>query len=72
MESDRIAIIEDCPKPKSIRDVQVLLVFANFHLQFIREYAKVTLLLSELLRTTEIVHTLKAPERHLGSPKNLY
>jgi len=42
MESDRIATIEDWPKSKSIRDVQVLLGFANFYRRFLKNYAKVT------------------------------
>jgi len=52
MELVRIATIEDWPMPKSIRDVQVLLGFANFHRRFIRKYAKVTLPFTELLKTT--------------------
>jgi len=31
MESDRISTREEWPNPKSVRDVQVLLVFANFY-----------------------------------------
>jgi len=69
MESDRIATKEDWPTPKSIRDVQVLLRFANFYRRFIRKYAKVTLPLTELLRTTEIIRTLKAPGKAPGKPK---
>jgi len=56
--------------PKSICDVQVLHGFANFYRRFIRKYAKVTVLLTELLRTTEIVHTLNVPGRAPGKPKN--
>jgi hypothetical protein len=52
MESDRITTIEDWPMPKSIRNVQVLLGFANFYQGFIRKYAKVTLPSTQLLKTT--------------------
>jgi len=69
MESDRIATIEDRLTPKSIRDVQVLLGFANVYRRFIRKYAKVTLPITELLRKTEIVRTLKAPGKARGKPK---
>ena len=68
MESDRIATIEDWPMPKSIRDVQVLLGFANFYRRFIRKYAKVTLPFTELMRMTEIARTLKAPGKAPGKP----
>jgi len=53
MESDRISTIEDRPTQKSIRDVQVLLGFMNFYRRFIRNYAKVTLPLTELLKKTD-------------------
>ena len=53
MESDRIATIKDWPTPKSIRDVQVLLVFTNFYRRFIRKYAKVTLPQTEVLKSSE-------------------
>jgi hypothetical protein len=67
IESDRIATIEDCLVPKSIRDVQELLGFANFYQQFIRKYEKVTLLLTELLNTmTDTARTPNAPAKALG------
>jgi hypothetical protein len=51
MESNRISTIEDWPTPKSVRDVQVLLGFANFYRRFIRKYANVILPLTELLKS---------------------
>jgi len=69
MESDRIATIEDWPTPKSIRNVQVLPGFGNFYRQFIRKYAKVTIPLTELLKTTiETARTPKAPRKAVGKP----
>jgi len=53
MESDRIPTIEDWPTPKSIRDVEVLLEFTNFYRRFLRNYAKVTLPLTALLKKTD-------------------
>ena len=35
MEDERIKAAKQWPEPKSIRDIQVLLGFANFHWQFI-------------------------------------
>jgi len=51
IESDRISTIEAWPTPKSVQDVQVLLGFANFYRRFFRKYAKVTLPLTELLKS---------------------
>jgi len=51
MESDRISTIEDWPTPESVQVVQVLLGFANFYRRFIQKYAKVTALISNLLKT---------------------
>jgi len=63
MESDRISSIEDWPTPKSVRDVQVLLRFANFYRRFIRKYAKVTLPLTELLKKTETSNAPKTSQK---------
>jgi hypothetical protein len=52
MESDRISTIEDWPTPKAVRDVQLLVEFANFYRRFITKYAKVTTPISNLLKTT--------------------
>ena len=52
-ESDGISMIEDWPTQESVQDVQVLLGFTNFRLQFIRKYAKVTTPRSDLLQESE-------------------
>jgi hypothetical protein len=54
--------------PQSNRAVQRFIGFANFYLGFIGKYVKVMLPLTELLRKTERVGTLKAPIRALGMP----
>ena len=51
MESDSISTIEDWTTPESVRDVQVLLGFANFYRRFIRKYAKVKAHITNLLKT---------------------
>jgi hypothetical protein len=51
MESDRLSPIEDWPTPEYVREVQVLLGFANFYTRFISNYAKVTAPISNLLKT---------------------
>jgi len=63
MVSDCISTIEDWPTPMSVRDIQVLLGFANFYRQFIRKYAKVTLPLTELLKKTETSNPPKTSQK---------
>jgi hypothetical protein len=63
MESDRISTIEDWPIPKSVRDVQVLLRFANFYRAFIRKYTKVTIPLTALLTQGETADTTKHSQK---------
>jgi len=53
MESDQISTIDDWPKPKAMRDVQVLFRFTNIYRRFIRKYAKVTLQLTDLLKQAD-------------------
>ena len=53
MESDRISMIEEWPTTQSVRDVQVLLVYTNFFWRIIRKYAKITSLISDLLKKAE-------------------
>jgi hypothetical protein len=50
MEASRVAAIRDWPAPKSIREVQVFLGFANFYRRFIYGYSRVAKGLSDLLR----------------------
>jgi hypothetical protein len=52
MASDCISI-EDWPTPEYVRDLQVLLGFTNFNRLLIRKYAKVTMPISDLLKTVE-------------------
>jgi hypothetical protein len=59
IESDCISTIQDRPTPESVRDMQVLLGFTNFYQRFIRKYAKVTTLISDLLKKAETSRTPK-------------
>jgi hypothetical protein len=49
MEMDCIIIIKDWPTRESIEDVQVLLRFTNYYWWYIRNHAKVTTPISDLL-----------------------
>lgn len=50
MDTSRVATIADWPTPKSFKDVQVFLGFANFYCRFIQQYSKIAALLSALLK----------------------
>ena len=50
MDSSRIAVIVEWPRPESIHDVQVFLGFANFYRRFIESYSHVVLPLTDLLK----------------------
>jgi len=50
IELDSISMPEDWPTPECVWDVQVLLGFTHFYRWFIRKYAKVTTLISNLLK----------------------
>ena len=41
MEEERIEVVKNWPKPKSMRDIQVFLGFANFYQHFIQSFSKI-------------------------------
>ena len=63
MEAERIEVVKDWPEPKSVRDIQVFLGFANFYRQFIQSFSKIAAPLTSILKTT----SEPAPSRNNGS-----
>ena len=59
MEYNRITAIEDWPAPKNIKNVQVFLGFANFYRRFIKNYAKKSAPISDLLKGQDAVSKRK-------------
>ncbi len=51
MEDERIEAVKNWPEPKSIRDIQVFLGFANFYRRFIQGFSKIAGPLTSILRT---------------------
>lgn len=49
MDPSRVQAIQDWPTPKSFRDIQVFLGFANFYRGFIQGYLRVVTLIIDLL-----------------------
>ena len=52
MEDNRIEALKSWPKPKSIRNIQVFLGFANFYWRFIQGFSKIVGSLTSMLQTT--------------------
>ena len=50
MDPSKISTVQNWPIPTSIRDIQVFLGFANFYRRFIRNYSKITLPMTSLLK----------------------
>ena len=53
MEPSRIATIQDWPVPKSFKQVQVFLGFANFYRRFINRYSAIARPLTGLLKGSQ-------------------
>ena len=62
MKAKRIKVVRKWPKPKSIRDIQVFLGFANFYCQFIKGFSKIATPLTSMLKTTMLSQVLAANE----------
>ena len=52
MEDKRIEAVKNWPKPKSLRDIQVFLDFANFYRGFIQNFNKIAGPLTLMLRAS--------------------
>ena len=52
IEAKRIEVVKKWPEPKSVRDIQVFLGFANFYWQFIQGFSKIAAPLTSMLKTT--------------------
>jgi hypothetical protein len=50
MEPSRVATIQDWPMPEIVRDILAFLGFANWYRWFIRSYASIIVVLTDLLR----------------------
>ena len=50
MEEERIDVVKNWPEPKSMRDIQVFLGFANFYCCFIQGFSRIAASLTSMLR----------------------
>ena len=60
MEAKRIEVVKEWPEPKSVRDIQVFLGFANFYRRFIQGFSKIAAPLTSMLKTTVSLQVLIA------------
>ena len=52
IEAEKIEVVREQSEPKSIRDIQVFLGFANFYRRFIQGFSKIAAPLTSMLKTT--------------------
>jgi len=52
MDSAKVQVIQDWPKPNKVKDVQSFLGFANFYRHFIHGYSEIVLPLTCLTQKT--------------------
>ena len=52
MEAEKIEVVKDWSKPKSVCNIQVFLGFANFYRQFIQGFSRIAASLTSMLKTT--------------------
>ncbi len=55
IEEEWIKGICDWLEPQSVRDIQLVLEFTNFHQQFIQRFSRLAILLTFILKTDLIV-----------------
>ena len=62
IEAKKIEVVKEWPEPKSVRDIQVFLGFANFYRRFIQGFSKIAAPLTSMLKTTVSSQVLVADE----------
>jgi hypothetical protein len=50
MNLKKISAVQEWPIPKTVKDVQSFLGFANYYRKFIKDYSKITVPLSEITK----------------------
>ena len=63
MKAEKIEVVKDWSEPKSVRNIQIFLGFANFYRQFIQSFSRIAASLPSILKTTN----KPAPNRNDGS-----
>jgi transposase InsO family protein len=56
MSEDKIKVVREWPTPKTVKDIQSFLGFVNFNRQFIKDFSKIAIPLTELTKKGTILH----------------
>ena len=72
MEEERIEAVTNWPEPKSVRDVQVFMGFANFYRRFIRGFSKIAAPLTSMLKTNLVANTGPSPKARRGAEESCF
>ena len=59
MEDEKIKAVNQWPKPKLVKDIQIFLGFANFYWQFIQDFSCIAAPLTSMLKTIESIESIK-------------
>ena len=62
IEAQKIEVVKEWPKPKSVKDIQVFLGFINFYQQFIQGFNKIAVLFMSMLKIIVLSYMLVANE----------
>ena len=54
IEDEKIKVVKNWPKLKSVQDIQVFIDFANFYWRFIWDFSKIVASLTLMLKTTRL------------------
>ena len=55
MQNKKMEVVRNCLEPKSMRDIQVFLNFANFYQYFIQSFIKIAVPLTSIFKTSFII-----------------
>jgi hypothetical protein len=50
MSPDKIKVVQDWPTPTTVKEVQAFISFVNFNQQFIQNFSKIAIPLTELTK----------------------
>ena len=65
-EDKRIKAIEQWPKYKLVKNIQVFFRFANFYWQFIQSFSCITILLTSMLKIIKSIRSTANPKNTKG------
>jgi hypothetical protein len=71
MDPDRVATVKDWPLPKTQRDIQVFIGFANYYRRFIRNFSLIAAPLTRILKGGRVAGPLRLTKDAVQAFENL-